>query len=211
MIDGATFLYYPSTRRWYFDFVDTGEVRDQNPEREAPLMVSGSATEFTPTHRLAPEFLGRLTRDLIPHARALSDATQQRRLMVLGVNRYHSDMLRMQLRCGTEVSVPERAVIFEPTHWINEELLRQLPKDLQSYSKLLRQGASQGVVLAGSIGGNGQARSRVRFDTGDELEVPAWAVTDARPGKVFVPSAANGKRKQPYVHNGGRFNGSRGR
>ncbi|MBI2625579.1 hypothetical protein HYW68_00820 [Candidatus Parcubacteria bacterium] len=137
-------------------------------------MDSGSATEFTPTHRLTPEFLGKLTRDLAPHAKALSDAVQQRDrgLMVLGVNRYNPEMLRMQIRGGAEVSVPKHAVIFMPTHWITEASLRQLPKNLQLVDHgLIKRGASQGVVLAGSIGGNGQARSRVRFATGDELEV----------------------------------------
>lgn len=174
-------------------------------------MESGSATEFIPTHRLTPEFLGGLTRDLIPHAKALSDAAKGRGLMVLGVNRYHQDVLRMQLQCGTEVSVPERAVVFAPTHWINEELLRQLPKNLQPHVGLLKRGVSQGVVLAAELGGNGQTRSRVRFATGDELEVPAWAVTEERPREVLVPHAVNGKRKPPFIHRGGRFNGSRRR
>ncbi|MBI3305088.1 hypothetical protein HYZ80_02075 [Candidatus Parcubacteria bacterium] len=175
------------------------------------MAPSGSATqEFIPTHRLAPEFLGGLTRDLIPHAKTLSKAVNGRGLMVLGVNRHHPGMLSMRLECGTKVSVPEHAVIFAPTHWINEALLRKLPENLQLDYGLIRRGASQGVVLARSIGGNGQARSRVRFATGDELEVPAWAVTEERPGKMVLP-AANGKRRPPYVNRHGRFNGSRGR
>lgn len=173
-------------------------------------MESGSATEFTPTHRLAPELLGGLTRDLIPHAAALSSAAKGQGMMVLGVNRYRPGMLRMRLQCGAEVSVPEDTVIFAPTHWIDEESLQQqLPKDLKPYTGLLKRGASQGVVLAGSIGGNGQARLRVRFATGDELEVPARAVTNLKPMQV-LPPVTNGKRKPSFVHRGGRSNGSRG-
>lgn len=175
------------------------------------MASSGSATGFTPTHRLALDFLGRLSRDLMPYASKLSAAYTGRGLMVLGVSRYRPDMLRMQLECGTEVLVPKSAVTFAPTHWLTEDLLRRTPEDLKSFIGLLKQGASQGVVLAAELGGNGQARSRVRFDNGDELEVPVWAVTNARHRKEFVPPAANGKKKPPFIHRGGRLNGSRGR
>lgn len=101
---------------------------------------------------------------------------------------------------------------FVPTHWIMEDLLAGLTRDLRPHATALSKAVQQGVELVVDRCDERGTRSLVRLADKTELVVPRWAITNVRPIHTVSLEVLDPTRTQPkkpaFVNRTGRHNGS---